>query len=465
MVKKAKSPWGLSIDEQQSEMLRVYEDKLNIDSTKWSLKSLTFDYPNKRIKESDQFPELSKSLKKGGNADDVKAQIKAALAKQDVIKKAADNFNDKLQAWKEILAKNPSKVPLEMARATVDYLASKKAKLLGKMEDQFQGDKSAIEGLFKDNRFTTELTNLGLTPPDKVKDGMIADLTKFKDAEIKKFAKLMDENINEIEKSIGNKLDRYALLHNRLKNEEGFLRKGESKLFSFLDSKQYITKKIRELAVKNKKKQPTSVGNQESDEFDGFELENLDGKIHSVVGRKITFNKDAAGKITQCNIELDSFFRINSWGTRRNLESLAQTMKASGAESIIMNINYTADPKHADELGRKAYEACLQAGYPQDKITIRVNGKDKLKTEKDAKGKITNQITELFNNEQQRFQNANSDAVKIAQKNENMVRDPLRKINRLAAMKNDIQNHKAAQQQAAAQPPAQQPTGGRPSLT
>jgi hypothetical protein len=452
MVNKAKPAMGQNAYEQMQDMLGEFKDKLQLDSNTWSLKA--FDYDKNRIKGSEKFPELSKRLSDSKLNEDqvkkVKSQIQDALRLEQNTSAAIDKFNKKLQDWKDILAKNP-KVSLDRARATVDFLAKKKAEMKIKIQEQYKKDKERIENLFKENSpFVTDLKQLGLDPA-VVQQEMLTTLGKSTKEEIEKFEKSMDDSINKIEKNIENTLYRYGLEFNRWRKEQHFNRQGES-TWSFLDSKQYITKKLRELAAKNPKNRLTSVGNEDTDDlFEDFKLEDLD-KIHSTTGRKITFNKED-GKITGCNIELDRFFQINESGTREELESLAQTMKASGAESIVMNINYVADPKHAEELGRKAYEACIQAGYSPDTITIRVNGEEKWKTERNEKGKVTNRITKLFTNHNERLKQANHNAQEIAEKNKNMVMDPLGDKSRQAAMKKDIKEHREAAQQAAAQPP------------
>uniref|UniRef100_UPI000474E79E hypothetical protein n=1 Tax=Legionella tunisiensis TaxID=1034944 RepID=UPI000474E79E len=77
-----------------------------------------------------------------------------------------------------------------------------------------------------------------------------------------------------------------------------------------------------------------------------------------------------------------------------------------------------ADPDKAKELGKKAYEASIKAGFDPKDINIVVNGKSL--TEKYEKGKLK-ETDKLFEDEPSRLTKAKRESEKIAQEREGRV--------------------------------------------
>ncbi|MGC1182687.1 hypothetical protein [Legionella sp.] len=58
----------------------------------------------------------------------------------------------------------------------------------------------------------------------------------------------------------------------------------------------------------------------------------------------------------------------------RDMLILAQAIRASGSSSITMKLDFS-NQKIAEQRGREAYEACIKAGFPPEKIKLNINGK------------------------------------------------------------------------------------------
>ena len=68
------------------------------------------------------------------------------------------------------------------------------------------------------------------------------------------------------------------------------------------------------------------------------------------------------------------FYTNSAHNTKADLVCLAELVRASGSETIITSVTCKNDER-ALKLAQEAYEAALEVGFPDDKITINVNGK------------------------------------------------------------------------------------------
>jgi hypothetical protein len=114
--------------------------------------------------------------------------------------------------------------------------------------------------------------------------------------------------------------------------------------------------------------------------------------FESITGRKITNNNGVFSMKFPFIGPL--YYNSRHQNIDYDFTNLAMAVRASGFSKITMRINYPADEKYAEELGRRQYEAAVKAGFdPNDMgdkdkkaaITIVVNGKE-MKAEELFKG-------------------------------------------------------------------------------
>lgn len=101
--------------------------------------------------------------------------------------------------------------------------------------------------------------------------------------------------------------------------------------------------------------------------------------LTALSGKKITVTADGQGLGFSMDFPRPIFdpgyYTSSQHNTKGDLLSMAELVKATGAESIIGTI--TCDnPKMARRLAQEAYEAALEVGFDEKKITIYMNGQE-----------------------------------------------------------------------------------------
>lgn len=111
---------------------------------------------------------------------------------------------------------------------------------------------------------------------------------------------------------------------------------------------------------------------------------NANGGLVSVSGQSIIASK--AGDNLQFSMLFPDAFLSRGYytnskhNTKADLLCLAELIKASKAKTIVANIRHD-NPELAQHLAREAFEACREAGYEPDQISITVNGAPKTHAE------------------------------------------------------------------------------------
>lgn len=108
-------------------------------------------------------------------------------------------------------------------------------------------------------------------------------------------------------------------------------------------------------------------------------------QLKTLANREITISKDENNK-NHLSIKFPSkLFNPKYWSgkdgrLKTDFMSLAMAIRAQGCDSIEMSVGHT-DQNLAMVAGRAAYAASLEAGFPEDEITVLVNGKEMKKGE------------------------------------------------------------------------------------
>lgn len=108
-------------------------------------------------------------------------------------------------------------------------------------------------------------------------------------------------------------------------------------------------------------------------DLNGIKLKDIP-VIKSITGREIHQQPDGSFAIQMPMIN-PFYYQDPRQNVKTDMMLIAQAIKASGYDSIEMNCNFPNSEKVAMERGRQAFAACIESGFPVDKITINVNGK------------------------------------------------------------------------------------------
>ncbi|AHE67773.1 hypothetical protein [Legionella oakridgensis] len=218
--------------------------------------------------------------------------------------------------------------------------------------------------------FRAHLETIGMDDEqiEQLQKDMETSLKESHQKELAAFDKTMNERLTKMHQEAQNERDRIHILA------------------AMYENNATMRRIINELADKNRKPKGTggiTLSLETSDDekrlkkvlFQGIQIQDLE-TIETVAGRSLTRTKDG-GFAMEFPHRLSSPFYYGGWNSKmkEDIMSMVLLVKASGHETITMSLNHK-DPEHANELARKAYEACLEAGYKEDEITIKVNGKE-----------------------------------------------------------------------------------------
>ncbi|WP_131782297.1 hypothetical protein [Legionella gresilensis] len=233
--------------------------------------------------------------------------------------------------------------------------------LVQEIEKQQRQEKDNLISLLDGNNFPAVAGKMGVGADriDQLKDQMKIDLAAAQEKELKKIKGALE--------------DQALRLMNAIAAEEARI----TALASFYDSPdaKRMRANIDRLAEKNANTNRAVIsmdGNTGRTKFKGINFKDIED-LQTVTGLDVKHADDGG-----FSMEFPRF-RFNSTAALYDLTSIAQMVRASGAEKITMKVTHD-DPEKAMELGRKAYEGALLAGFDpntdkEKNIAIEVNGK------------------------------------------------------------------------------------------
>lgn len=271
----------------------------------------------------------------------------------------SDEFAMNIEAINHIILNNPSQFSAEAYASQLSVLKAEEEAHFKARHDQ---RKANVDALFKDENFIADLkTALGLNDDgiEDFKKNYLEEIDKSHKEALSQFSKEINNDINSLHKANADEFHRLATILKHY-NEN---------------------KKIREY-----------IDNQLETEGVSIEINGIDDAVAKFKNIKMEdLIKTGALKTTgswsllQANIRempdgsvgirLNRLFQMDD-SVYEELTSLCEIVKATGAETIELNIEHK-DPEQADELMRKFVESATRAGFAPDKIKATVNGEVK----------------------------------------------------------------------------------------
>ncbi|HAT6979190.1 TPA: hypothetical protein JAN54_13015 [Legionella pneumophila] len=330
----------------------------------------------------------------GDNIRDVLS--KTVLAPTEKFKTAQKNFTESTSTFKELIKLIPSKFRAQDLVGTMKELTDDARKaileqqaheiqmLKEKLDPQKEGQSGNYVSDFK--------KALGLKDNDEVKkvtEGLVKELEESHKKQLGEFDKSTSESLTQLHKASASESTEYLFLANLYENNKE-MRQTLEKLYA----------KERERKGLPPESTTAHVGiSAQKIDLSGIKLKDIP-VIKSITGREIHQQPDGSFTINMPMIN-PFYYQDPRQNVKTDLMLLAQAIKASGYDSIEMNCNFPNSEKVAMERGRQAFAACIESGFPVDKITINVNGKP-MKAE------------ELFKEDQETYRDIMSRASKVS---------------------------------------------------
>jgi hypothetical protein len=289
------------------------------------------------------------------------AQINAALAIDTKLTTAQKSFEAEMQALNADIKQPNASGPL-----LFDRFLTAANKFETAVQAQQKKETTAMEALFdrtKNPTFTQNLVAKGIDVDD-LKVNMLKELEEKHKKQTEEVKKSLDATRDKWQKDIAAEQARMELLLSA-----------------------YGTKKGRaaiDEAIRQKNGGVTINFGDTSTDLKGLNPDDLT-YLATVNGTQISKNEDGSYSLTRSLF--DTIFYSDE-KRRGDYLSVIQAIRASGKENVTMTFNNQEFPENAENAARIAYEAAREAGYPEDKITININGRE-YKADKDSKGENT----------------------------------------------------------------------------
>ncbi len=299
-------------------------------------------------------------------ADGVKEAISNALTLTQKTQKATADFKANLDRVTTAIKAPDAKFHPE---DLVSYLQELKGTAHKAIAEQHAKEQADLKALFQDRAadgFVNKLkASLGVDDSQiqTIEREMLSTLESAQTKELEEFDKSMDEPITNMHTAAQKERDRVTFLATIYNNNEA------------------MKKKIDELYLANLKKEGAhaeiSLGQEGKNfraRFKGIDIKDLP-LITTVTGKEIKQSPPGSFYIDLPHRWLfANYYHSSNAKLEADMMTLAAAIRASGHSKITMTVDHK-DPDHALELGRKAYEACLETGFEGKNITIKVNGK------------------------------------------------------------------------------------------
>ncbi|KTD15950.1 coiled coil domain protein [Legionella lansingensis] len=430
-TKKLDETWG---PDKRREYIQTYLKSVNLDQGVTG--SDSFDgYQQRRFRQIEDFLDYKDDkgnlILKGRHWEElkndhpphtqaVKDAVKDALEDTDELTDALTQFNNdfaRINAGLKAGEIDPRQLPGILHVAKLD---AKKA-----IEQHHTHAKHELEAKFNDptpppNGFKDKLkASMNLTDDAqvaKVKKEMLDTLDKKYKAELAEFENSVNKGITDIQTAIQREHDRISYL---------------AGLLSLTDKNTSARRKaIQDLYDEHRRQNPDAYNDPVSlltnpptgdASLKGVRPDKLK-LIHSITGIPIT-NENGT-----FHMQLPAWWQDPLYHNSRHqnvdydIQNLAEAVRACGYDKIIMSVSCD-NPDDAREYGRKMYEACINAGFDPDNITITVNGEKFTKKEGLKQGK-DNEHPGLFQGFSDRWEKTEQRAKKLKEEREQFGKEP-----------------------------------------
>lgn len=306
----------------------------------------------------------------------VQDAVRAALAKSPAFTLAQEAYEKEIREFTEIRVKNVPKKYTAGALERVFREISDTA--IKAIKEQQQLEVSTLKAQFVNADFNKVLiSSLGIDPADleTTQDSMLKDLQATHDKQKSDFDSSVQETVKTVLEASARQHRNFLFIAELHKNDKA------------------MREMIESLAGKNRLKMgitdPTSLDVGENGiDISSVKVEQLE-YIRGFGGGKITPQAAKDGEPALFKLELGKRI-FNSGYYRRDdqikdMVTIAQAVRASGADSIIMNVDFSND-SIGRLRARQVYEACLKSGFTPDKITINLKKEGQLIAKYTEKG-------------------------------------------------------------------------------
>lgn len=350
--------------------------------------------------------ELNANTKEANN---VRGKIKAAL-ENPAFDELQKNFKALSEDFKDLAQRVPDPY---LAGDIIDYMTREVGDTRTKLVDMQTKAYEQLEKELNDPGFKKDFIEAsGVAPEDyeQVKKNMLEDLKASQTKQLQEFDSSKSESLKKIYDSAKNHQRELGLI-------EATSIDNEKQRQNILAVQQAYNKKHK---IENTSHVDLDgTGNELK--ISGIRIQDFE-RLYTNSGKEIA-NKNGTWTISYGIMDRLKFYS-NPFhdNLKADLMLMAQAVKAGNPEDgITMNIKGFHNDEKSREKARVAVQACIDAGYPLDKINIQINGQPinlmYKKAEKDKPEELDPQA--LYANNREEYQSLSAQAKKVAEESSN----------------------------------------------
>jgi hypothetical protein len=383
--------------------------------------------------------------------DQVIQVINDALKTSEEFSKAQAKYSESATLFKELVQKTSQDHNVQDVIGVMEDLVEEGKRAIKQQQTQ---EIQSLKNQFSQAGFDDTLKkalNISTEQLEETKKSILDDLAETHQKQIDAFNKSTQESVRALHSAAAKQRQAFLFIAS-LHNNDVVMRREIEKYAS--ESREAHGDTGMEILLGENRADVKSVN------LDQLQFIQLLG------GGKIEREKDeATGKFVEpitYKLEMGSkFFNPRYLGNdrhKRDMLVMAQAVRASGCTGITMTLNFS-NQSTADQRARQAYDACIKAGFPPEKIKLVVNGKlmGHQAIEKDGK-KYGSISEELYAKKQNKYNSLQEQSQKIRAELEGLTATPkgTSKTN-MAAIKAELEQlrEEARRRPAAAAEPEQ----------
>lgn len=273
---------------------------------------------------------------------------------------AEKNYAELVQAFKELVKNVSGKRNVQDVIGVMEEIVNDGKKAIQKQQSEEidrLNQKFDVPDFKKNLKTALNITDAQI---EDVHKSFISDLEETHKKQLEAFDKSTQESLKALHSASEKQRQAFLFIASLHKNDEKMRREIER-----IASENQNPNTDQQLEV-NVSDDKTSIHSVNLDQLKFIQL--LGGeKINKMDGPPVSYKLDLGMKFASPRYYLND-------RQERDMLLMAQAVRASGSSGITMTLKFK-DEKVAEARARQAFEACIKAGFPPEKIKLNVNGR------------------------------------------------------------------------------------------
>lgn len=279
---------------------------------------------------------------------------------------AQQDYEENVKLFGKLLERKP---PFK-AEQLIQTMSELRTEGVKSIQAQHAYEISNLTEKFNDSSFLNALKEGGITDIEATKKSMLADLAKAHASQLKTFEDSTAASTKKLHDASRQEMERIMFLASISKDNE----KMQKLLKSKASNARAQEKRDNFIVLSGQSPIDSEVAQVDIVDLDLIKLSDLD-TIHTRTGKEIKQLANNTFTLDLGSIFSSPIYHLAGNGVESDLEVMARAVKSQGYKGIVMDISFK-HPDNVKRIAQQAYQACINAGFPPDKIKIKHEGKE-----------------------------------------------------------------------------------------